>query len=347
LSAALGEALIQEGHPLAGAPLVRLPDKGLAHDHVRLQGTGLLARVPKQSQMGLAAADNLAYQRACFARAQASGHTPRLHGVLPPSDVLPRGALLVEEIVGRPARLPDDLPALAQALAAVHALPLPAHAGRPPLRDDADPLQALLEEIRQQVAWWPEAGVHGDVTRSLQAELADLASWCAQRTRPAVTLVAFDAHPGNFIVRQAGDAVLVDLEKCRYSHPGLDLAHATLYTSTTWDIDGRCELSTAEVTGFYRSWAAHVGIDHAVAAADWHLPLRRAMWLWSLTWCAKWRVLSSQGARSGGDGEDWSAQRSEERLVAHVRDRVDHYLDPDVVRKVRDGFVALAAALVE
>jgi hypothetical protein len=28
-------------------------------------------------------------------------------------------------------------------------------------------------------------------------------------------------------------------------------------------------------------------------ARPWHGPLRRAMWLWSLTWCAKWRVLSA------------------------------------------------------
>jgi hypothetical protein len=127
--------------------------------------------------------------------------------------------------------------------------------------------------------------------------------------------------------------------------PGLDLAHATLYTSTTWDIDGRCALSPAEVAGFYRAWAACVGEAKALSAMRWHLPLRRGMWLWSLTWCAKWRVLSRQAARSGGDGEDWSVQRSEDRLVAHVRERVDHYLDPDVVHRVRQGFEELAEAL--
>jgi hypothetical protein len=342
---ALREALQAAGHPLAAAPLARLPDKGLAHDHVRLEGSGLLARVPKQSQMGLPALDNLAYQQACFERAAAGGTTPHLYGVLPPSDALPRGALLVQEIVGRPALLPQDLPALAQSLAALHALPLPPAADRPPMRADADPLQALSQEVREQAVWWPQAGVHDEVTRCLQAELADLAALCDQPGRPDITLVAFDAHPGNFIVRADGSAVLVDLEKCRYSHPGLDLAHATLYTSTTWDIDGRCALSPAEVAGFYRAWAACVGEAKALSAMRWHLPLRRGMWLWSLTWCAKWRVLSRQAARSGGDGEDWSVQRSEDRLVAHVRERVDHYLDPDVVHRVRQGFEELAEAL--
>ena len=100
-----------------------MPDKGLAHWHFRLPGTGWLARVPKQSQMDLPAEANLAYQSACFVRAAPSGHTPKLLGVLSPSAHLPRGALLVEEIVGRPARLPADLPAIMEALAAIHALP--------------------------------------------------------------------------------------------------------------------------------------------------------------------------------------------------------------------------------
>jgi hypothetical protein len=62
------------------------------------------------------------------------------------------------------------------------------------------------------------------------------------------------------------------------------------------------------------------------------------MWLWSITWCAKWRALSSASAQPGSDGEDWSSQRSEAALVAHVRNRVDHYLSPPVVAEVLDGF---------
>ena len=67
-----------------------LADAGLAHAHLRLVGTGVLARVPKQSQLDLPAAANLAYQAACFERAAPSGHVPRLHGVLAPG--APAGA---------------------------------------------------------------------------------------------------------------------------------------------------------------------------------------------------------------------------------------------------------------
>ena len=371
LLTALAAELSARGSPWAGTPQERLRDKGLAHDHVRLCGTGVLVRIPKQSQLQLGALDNLAYQRACFERASAAGHAPRLLGVLVPSSRLPRGALLVEEIVGRNAALPGDLGLIVQALASIHALALPNAAQRHPLIDAPDPLQALLDEVSGQARHVPAAAVGSEVESVIQAELARLQSACAQGGRPQRHLIAFDGHPGNFIIRarahslasRPGDlppdlpaephieAVLVDLEKCRYSYPGLDLAHATLYTSTTWDLDSHAVLQVGDVVSAYAIWAAAVGAQAALGAQAWHVPLRRAMWLWSITWCAKWRALSGQAAHASADGEDWSTEHSASALVAHVRGRVDHYLSPAVVARVLAEFdaldVALAQALVE
>ena len=340
----LQSALQAAGHPAAGHLLVPLADKGLAHDHVRLLGTGLLARIPKQSQLGLAAQDNLDYQRACFGRAAASGHTPALQGVLPPSEHLPRGALLVQEIEGRPARLPQDLSAMATSLAALHALPLPEAPARAPLLNAPDPLQALVEEIDAQAGHLDAAGVSGPVRSMIESERQRLAHDLGGPARPQPCLIAFDAHPGNFIVQPDGRAMLVDLEKCRYAFPGLDLAHATLYTSTTWDVDTRAVLTVDEVVGFYAAWARAVG-PMAADAQVWHVPLRRAMWLWSVTWCAKWRALSGASHPARADGEDWSGERSEVALVRHVRERVDHYLSPAVVADVLSGFDVLERGL--
>ena len=333
----LRAALHAAGHPAAGQPLVPLPDKGLAHDHVRLQGTGWLARIPKQSQLGLTAQDNLDYQRACFERAAASGHTPVLHGVLPPSTHLPRGALLVQAIEGRPACLPHDLPALASALAALHALPLPEAAARAPLLNAADPLLALVQEVDAQAAHLVEARLPAVVLTAIERERERLHACVSATERPVRCLIAFDAHPGNFIVQPDGRAVLVDLEKCRYAFPGLDLAHATLYPSTTWDVHTQAVLTVDEVLGFHKAWADAVG-PLATTALPWHGVLRRAMWLWSITWCAKWRALSSASIHASADGEDWSSERSDAALVDHVRNRVDRYLSADVVNSVLDGF---------
>ncbi|MBS3910667.1 MAG: hypothetical protein KGZ70_02330 [Hydrogenophaga sp.] len=344
LCRALRGALVEARHPAARQPLEPLPDKGLAHDHVRLVGSGLLARIPKQSQMGLDAVHNLDYQRACFARAAAGGHTPALHGWLAPGAHLPRGALLVEEVLGRPARLPQDLPAIARSLASLHALPLPSAAASAPLLHAPDPLQSLCDEIEAQARHLPAARVAPVVAQAVAQQLQQLKTLCNTAPRPPRHLIAFDAHPGNFIVRADGCAVLVDLEKCRYSYPGLDLAHATLYTSTTWDVHTHAALSVGELADFYRDWAAAAGTATEAAAA-WHVPLRSAMALWSLTWCAKWRVLEGAAAQSGGDGEDWSAQRSQAELVRHVRGRVDHYLDSGVVERLLHELQALREAL--
>lgn len=340
LTTRLRQALLLDGHAGAQGVLEPLRDKGLAHDHVRLVGSGLLARIPKQSQMDLSAEDNLAYQRACFERAAASGHTPALHGWLPPSQALPRGALLVQEIVGRPAHLPADLGAIAASLASLHALPLPDTALRAPLRDTPDPLRALCDEIAVQARYLEPAGLVPGVARTIHIEWQRLLSLAEGTARPSRHLIAFDGHPGNFIVQADGRTMLVDLEKCRYGYPGLDLAHATLYTSTTWDLETSAELTPAQVLVFHGAWARAVGTV-ADEAQAWHLPLRRAMWLWSVTWCAKWRVTSGARARAVPDGEDWSSEHSEATLVAHVRGRVDHYLSPAVVSWVREEFATL------
>ncbi len=342
--AALGQALEASSSPHARVPLERLRDKGLAHDHVRLTGTGLLARIPKQSQLQLAAQANLDYQAECFRRAAEAGHAPRLADVLPPSGHLPRGALLVEEISGRVAALPKDLPAIIRALAALHALPLPPDAERVPLLNTPDPLCATMDEVNEQARHLEEAGVGVEVQGRIDAELGRLRLACAQSARPPRHLIAFDGHPGNFVVRPDGTAVLVDLEKCRYSYPGLDLAHATLYTSTTWDVDSHAELTLDEVIAAYAEWERAIGPGAAHACRPWHVLLRRAMWLWSITWCAKWRAVSGVVAGRTADGEDWSAERSDAALVSHVRGRVDHYLDAATVQRVLAEFDALDLA---
>lgn len=337
---ALRQALRDARSPLADAALALLPDKGLAHHHVRLGDSGLLARLPKQSQMGLPAAAALAYEAACFERAASSGHVPRLAAVLPPSACLPRGGLLVEEVTGQAARLPEDLGAIVRALAAIHSLPLPEPAStRAPLLDAADPLVALRAEIDAQAAHLDAAALAPRARAAVEAVRSDLARRCGQPARPPRRLIAFDGHPGNFILRADGRAMLVDLEKARYSHPPLDLAHATLYTSTTWDAHSRAELSLAQVRAAYDAWLAQA--DQAEAQRPWLVPLRAAMWLWSLTWCAKWRVISPRRSRRSADGEDWSRDNSSAALIAHVRERVDHYLSIETVERVVHELEAL------
>lgn len=327
---------IRAMHPMA--------DTGLAHHHLWLarRGEDWVARLPKQSQMGLPADENLAYQAACFARAGPSGHTPALQGVLPPSPELPRGGLLVNAVRGRPARLPEDLPAIAEALAAIHRLAVPDETERAPLLSPADPWRAMRMEVSRQAEWLAQAGLSREARAQIEQALAALPERLPPGPGTAPRLISFDAHPGNFLVTDSGRAVLVDLEKCRYGLPGFDLAHATLYTSTTWDLHSRAELTLEEVADFYRQWRSTAGLATNSATL---LACRRAMWLWSLTWCAKWRAQHGRARDTAAVGEDWSAELSDDALVAHVRDRVDHYLSPTTIDRIRDELQDLTLAL--
>ena len=51
ITGALRQALQDARSPFAEAPLETLGDKGLAHHHVRLVGSGLLARLPDRKSV--------------------------------------------------------------------------------------------------------------------------------------------------------------------------------------------------------------------------------------------------------------------------------------------------------
>lgn len=78
-----------------------LSTKGISHDHWRIGETGLVLRIPRMNQWGMEPQEALNYQKTAFQRAAASGHAPDCVETLPPTLALPRGALIVEEIIGR------------------------------------------------------------------------------------------------------------------------------------------------------------------------------------------------------------------------------------------------------
>lgn len=340
LTEGLRRALAAQKSPFAEAEMRVLNPAAFGDDRVRLCGCGVVARLPKPSRQGRSGAEILAHLVACFERADPSGHVPHLRAVLSPSEALPQGALIFEEITGRPVRLPADLTALALTLAHLHRLTVPAPDARAPLRADDDPFAVLVREVRTQARFLPQAGLGAESRAAIDQELRQLGEEATRSGRPPVRLISFDAHPGNFVIRGDGTAALVELENMRYSYPPLDLAHATLYTSTTWDVANYAELRVDRIAGFYRDWAMGFGRD-AHVYRDWLLPLRRAMWLWSVTWCARWQVLSQLRPSESTDADGWSPGRGAGSLVAHVRDRAAHYLAPNIIGRVRKEFAVL------
>jgi hypothetical protein len=305
-------------------------------------GFGLL-RIPKQSQIGLGAAENLAHQAACFERAQPSLATPKLLALVQPQPSFPRGALCVRFIDGQPLEPKRDAWLMGRTLAALHVLAVPQVSQRAPLRYEPDPLEALALEIEDQLAQAELASLPPRAQKALGDGRRWLQSWCAHASRPAVCLIAFDAHPGNYVVVEqhmgGPKAYLVDLEKCRYSYAPLDLAHATQYTSTTWDRECHADLSVDAVDHVYERWLRDMPPERVATDRIWFGPLRHAMWLWSLSWCAMWQTQSLRDAND--EGSDWSVQKSDAALVAHVRERVAHYLSDAGVARVQHEFAEL------
>jgi hypothetical protein len=295
LAAALGD------HPCAeatgGHALSILTTKGISHDHWRIGDSGLVLRVPRMSQWGLAPEAQLAYEAVAFERASASGHCPRLHDIVPVCETLPRGALIVELIDGRPPRLPDDMAAIADAFTAIHQLPVPPPAGRAPLQSHSDPVAATLRVIEEQAAYLPNAQLSDEARAAIADELAWAREFATQGEPDIeLCLVGTDTHPGNFLIDREGKAWFVDLEKALYGVPPIDLAHATLAVATGWDPDSAARLTTGDVGAFYRRYLDRVGSARAAELSPWLLPLRRLTWLRTMTWFARW-----QAAWQGGD----------------------------------------------
>lgn len=325
---------------LVAADLMPLPATGTAHGHVALPG-GLLARVAYAHEGDPAAAARLQAQAAAFRHLAAGGRTPRLHDVLAPRPGLPGGALIVDRIDGHPPRLPGELAVMADTLALIHALPLPP-AGSPIPRQ-ADPFGETLVLAEQTAARFldravPDAHSRAAITEELR-RLRALAPTLARHEQPLVVALA-DTHPGNFIVDREGVAWFVDLEKVHVGSAAIDLAHATLPTSTLWDpAAGGVVLSLQAVRGFYDAYLAKAGAARAAALRPWLQPIRRLVWLRTTLFMARWRV-QTRAPRDPADPAQWSDAGLAPAMKAHIDAVIDRCFRFDTIRSIRAEWTA-------
>ena len=324
---------------LSAADLKPLPATGTAHGHVRLPN-GLLARVAYAHEGDVMAPARLATQAEAFRHLAPAGRTPHLHDVIEPRPGLPGGALIVDRIDGRAPRLPDELSLMADTLARIHALPLPASDS--PIPRQQNPFLETLAAIEQNAARFldkavPDAGARAEIAEELRL-MRDMARAVAQRAQP-LTVALADTHPGNFIVDRHGIAWFVDLEKVHVGSPAIDLAHATLATSTLWHPDVGKVLSPAEVKGFYDAYFAKVGASQAGLLAPWLLPMRRLTWLRTTLFMARWRA-QTRGPRDPADPTQWSDAGLEPVMKAHIDQRIDQCFRRDTIQSIRTEWMA-------
>ena len=328
-----GLRLLDRFREVASDDLEPLQTKGLNHAHIRVRNANAVLRIPRLSAYGLDPARNLEYQQACFARSLPSGVTPHLIDLIAPREEIPWGALVVEEIRGQSPELPFHLRSIAQALGAIHSLAVPPEAARRPMISFRDPVQAALQVIEDQASYLEEAGI-GDGARRMIEEEIDQARAVACSVNAyghPVTLVGTDTHPGNFLIADER-MVFVDLEKMVYGSPAVDLAHASVYTSTMWDEDIATALTDEQVTEFYAAYFDQVAPRLAEALRPWCAPMRRLTWLRTTTWCAKWRVQARRAV--------WSPLHGNPQYMASVGSRFDDYFNPATIERIRTSLAA-------
>lgn len=309
-----------------------LPAVGTAHGHVLLRD-GRLARVAYAHEGDPTAAARLLAQAAAFRHLEPAGYSPRLHEIVEPGPGLPGGALIVDFIDGRAPRLPHELPALAATLARIHALPLPDAAS--PIPRQVNPFLATLEPIEANAARFLDRAVTDPEAREIVAGEVRLAraAAAALAARPQPLAVALaDTHPGNFLVDRAGVAWFVDLEKVHVGSPAIDLAHATLPTSTLWDPKIGVVLSPEDVGCFNEAYLAAIGVA-AAALRPWLMPMRRLTWLRTTLFMARWRV-QTRSPRDPSDPAQWSDAGLSPDMKAHVDATIDRCFGRDFVRSV-------------
>lgn len=319
---------------LTSEDLEPLPATGTAHGHVRLPD-GLIARVAYAYEGDTGAAARLDTQAAAFRLLASSQCTPLLHDILPPRAGLPGGALIVDRIVGHAPVLPRDLGAMATSLAAMHALEKPA--GTSPLPRQENPFLETLEVVEQNASRFldravPDPGARAEIAEELRL-MRGMAPALAERPQP-LTIALADTHPGNFIVDADGTAWFVDLEKVHVGSPAIDLAHATLPTSTLWHPDVGQILSQGQVAGFHAHYLARIGERRAAELEPWLVPMRRLTWLRTTMFMARWRVQTRQ-PRDPGDPGQWSDAGLEPAMQVHLQARIDQCFDREAIRAIR------------
>jgi aminoglycoside phosphotransferase (APT) family kinase protein len=224
---------------------------------------------------------------------------------------------------------------MADTLARIHALPLPPAGSSIPRQEN--PFVETLTAIEQNAARFLDKAVADPAARAGIAEelglMRGMAADIGQRRQPLSVALA-DTHPGNFLVDGKGIAWFVDLEKVHVGSPAIDLAHATLATSTLWHPDVGKVLSRDEVAGFYGQYLGKVGKRQAEALAPWLQPMRRLTWLRTTLFMARWRV-QTRAPRDPADATQWSDAGLAPAMKAHIDRSIDRCFQRETIQAIR------------
>jgi aminoglycoside phosphotransferase (APT) family kinase protein len=229
---------------------------------------------------------------------------------------------------------------MAETLALIHALPLPPT--NSPIPRQNNPFLETLEGIELNAMRFldkavPDQGSRAEIAEELRM-MRGMALAFGRQTQP-LTVALADTHPGNFIVDRAGLAWFVDLEKVHVGSPAIDLAHATLPTSTLWHPDVGSLLSRDDVQAFQENYLARLAKKQAGALRPWIAPMRRLTWLRTTLFMARWRV-ETRSSRDPANTTQWSDAGLDPKMKRHIDARIDQCFMRETIRSIRSEWLS-------
>ena len=247
---------VLRGLGLAGDPLRPMRLRNLSHEHVQVAEYGVL-RMPIALPSDLHWTAWADFQAEAYGTLGRRNLSPRFFASLDSCPALPNGGALVEFVQGRLPRLPKDFPALARFLAKLHHLP-------PPPQDmcglpyHSEPLLAAMQDILEQAQYLAEAPITDGTRKILESELTWLdgfaTSGWVRMGAPPFGLTIGRAHPGDFLINDQGEAVLLDVENLHYGLSILDVGALSIYPATVWDMGVKSDLTEMDVLEFHRHY---------------------------------------------------------------------------------------------
>lgn len=245
-------------------------------------GRELVLRINTGSQMHLS--HQIVYEYDALRELAPSGRTPEALFCDDSREILPCGALVMERLPGRALRYECDLPAAAEILADIHAVPVPEDSRL--LRPER-PAQGIYEEclaMAGQYLGWD--GADTAVCHLLETLISKVGRLPLKEPSSApACIVNTELNSGNFLINEGARSYLIDWEKPLLSEPAQDLGHFLAPTTTLWKTD--VILTAEEMKEFVCSYRAAVGGQFDVSSLSERLPLFLTVTcLRGVSWCA-------------------------------------------------------------
>jgi len=266
-----------------------ISSSGLTHEHIVIDGSDYILRVPRKNQLNMEPLEYLKQQKFVYDIASTSGVTPTCKGIIEPSEDLPNGALIISRIDGRRITSSADLPAVAECLAKMSRVK--------PIKSDlivsAEKPFATIDDLNNFFLNTYLDRIDADVAEHV-SQLSDKIKFNLDFVRASakklpIGMIGGDSHLGNYMIDKQGKAWFVDLEFTAFDVPTLDTADAILdITKQLVPENSDIEVTNSDRDNFYR-----VYFDN-VENADELKPLVRLsedlVTLRTISWACYWRA---------------------------------------------------------